>query len=57
MRTTLDLPAPLIKRLKRRAVQEGVPIKTVYNRALARAFGVTYLAPRTKKSAVGKTPN
>jgi hypothetical protein len=57
MRTTLDLPAPLIKRLKRRAVQEGVPIKTVYNRALARAFGVTYLAPRAKNAAAGKTPN
>ena len=49
MRTTLDLPGPLIKRLKRRAVQEGVPMKTVYNRALARAFGVAYLAPGAKK--------
>lgn len=50
MRTTLDLPAPLIKRLKQRAVQDGVPMKTVYNRALARAFGVTYHA------RVAKTP-
>jgi hypothetical protein len=49
MRTTLDLPAPLIKRLKQRAKQEGVPMKTVYNRALARAFGVTYTAPASKR--------
>ncbi len=54
MRTTLDLPAPLIKRLKQRARQEGVPMKTVYNRALARAFGETYTAPTPKKAPATK---
>lgn len=54
MRTTLDLPAPLIKRLKQRARQEGVPMKTVYNRALARAFGETYTAPAPRKTPAAK---
>ena len=49
MRTTLDLPATLVKRLKQRARRDGVPMKTVYNRALARAFGTTYVPPSAKK--------
>lgn len=54
MRTTLDLPAPLIRRLKARARQEGVPMKTIYNRALARAFGLAYTPPATKRTPPAK---
>ncbi|MCC6416149.1 MAG: hypothetical protein IT582_09595 [Opitutaceae bacterium] len=54
MRTTVDLPASLIRRLKQRARQEGVPMKTVYNRALARAFGECYTAPTRGQSRVDK---
>lgn len=39
MRTTVDLPPELVTALKRRAVEEGISFKAIYNRALARELG------------------
>jgi hypothetical protein len=36
MRTTLEIPDSLFKRAKLKAVQEGVPLKDIVNRALER---------------------
>ena len=57
MRTTLDLPAPLLKRLKQRAKREGVPMKTIYNRALARTLGLGCTEPQPVKAPPAKTRN
>ena len=38
MRTTLDIPDEIFKHAKLQAVHEGVPLKEVITRALAREF-------------------
>ncbi len=57
MRTTLDLPAPLLKRLKQRAKREGVPMKTIYNRALARTLGLGHTVSQSIKTPPAKARN
>ena len=49
MRTTLDLPDELFKKVKLKAVNEGVPLKTIITRAIEREMGqreTTTLAER-----------
>ncbi len=41
MRTTLDIPDLLFKRAKLKAVHEGLPLKDIINRALARELAAT----------------
>ena len=45
MRTTLDLPDELYRELKRRAVEEGVPLKKLVAELLRRALSASS-APR-----------
>ncbi|CAN5307441.1 hypothetical protein BH20VER2_BH20VER2_03910 [soil metagenome] len=39
MRTTIDIPDEIFKNAKLEAVHQGVPLKEVITRALAREFG------------------
>jgi hypothetical protein len=51
MRTTLDIPDALFKQAKHKAVSEGVPLKTVVERALQKEVaGAPTLAARKKRA-------
>lgn len=41
MRTTLEIPDSLFKKAKLKAVHEGLPLKDIINRALARELAAT----------------
>ena len=51
MRTTIDLPDPLMRAAKARAAERGESLKDLVNRALAHELGVSS-APRRKAGRV-----
>ena len=50
MRTTIDIPATLMRAAKARAVEEGESLKDLVNRAVAREVGL----PATPKGKTGR---
>jgi hypothetical protein len=50
MRTTIDMPQPLMRAAKARAAEEGESLKDLVNRAVAREVGL----PATPKGKTGR---
>jgi hypothetical protein len=50
MRTTIDMPATLMRAAKARAAEEGESLKDLVNRAVAREMGL----PATAKGKTGR---
>jgi len=50
MRTTIDMPSPLMRAAKARAAQEGESLKDLVNRAVAHEIGL----PATAKGKTGR---
>ena len=51
MRTTLDLPDPLLRELKTRAASNGQSLKTLLNELIQRAMRLPDLAPSQGRTA------
>jgi hypothetical protein len=50
MRTTIDMPSPLMRAAKARAAEQGESLKDLVNRAVAHEVGI----PATRKGKAGR---